>query len=116
MTDSLPAPMEPDDLSPYEDEEHKPFEPYDGLTPQRRAFVDKYVETGNGAESAKAAGFSARHAKVSAAVLLNTPIVAAAVSQKMNERAQRTMITADRVLEEVAILAFSNIDNYILDD
>lgn len=120
MTDNLPAPLEPDDeLLPHEDEEHKPFEPYDGLTPQRQAFVDAYVETGSGAESCRRAGIVKRdsaRAKQTARELLNVPIVAAAVAQKRAERSMRTMITTDRVLQEVAILAFSNIDDYILDE
>lgn len=78
--------------------------------------MDHYVLNPTSARNAAiAAGYSPKSAGEMSYKLMCTPLVAAAVAQKMQERMERTMITQDRVLHELAILAFSNITHYDID-
>jgi phage terminase small subunit len=80
---------------------------------QKQRFVDHYVTDPS---SATQAARRAKYAKISSAdtamKLLNEPLVQAAIAEKMNERIERTKITQDRILQELAIIGFSNLDNY----
>ena len=83
---------------------------------QRCRFVDYYVEDPSSATAAaKAAGYKSRDMKQRAHELMNDSLVAAAIAQKMNERRHRTMITQDRVLNELAVIGFSDVGHYDLD-
>ena len=80
---------------------------------QRCRFVDYYVEDPSSATAAaKAAGYKSRDMKQRAHELMSDPLVAAAIAQKMNERKHRTMITQDRVLNELAVIGFSDVGHY----
>jgi phage terminase small subunit len=47
--------------------------------------------------------------------LRTNPLVAAAIAQKMREREDRTKVTQDRVLNELAIIGFSDVSHYKAD-
>lgn len=79
------------------------------LTPKQRAFVKEYLVDLNGAQAAIRAGYSAAVAKQIATKLFARPHVAAAIADEMKKRGERTSITADRVLREIARLAFLDI-------
>src|SRR6185437_2942444 len=70
----------------------------------------------NATQAAIRAGYSARTANVSGCENLTKPNIAAAIITAMQARAQRTQITADRVLEELAVIAFSDIRDFTVDD
>lgn len=95
--------------------------PYDELadTPngsQRCRFVDMYVMDPSSAKGAAInAGYAPKYAVERAWELMTDDLVAAAVAQKMQERLERTMITQDRVLHELAILSFSDLSHYDID-
>jgi len=83
----------------------------DGLTPKQKRFVDEYVVDLNGTQAAKRAGLKASTdgaTRVAASSLLADPNVSKAVAIKIEERAMRTQITQDRVLEELARIAFGD--------
>lgn len=82
------------------------------LTPKQSAFVAEYLVDFNATQAAVRAGYSVKAAAAIARETLQNPQVAAALAAARAQRAKRTEITADRVLREIAILAFSDVRNY----
>jgi len=72
-------------------------------------FIREYMIDLNGAAAARRAGYSPHSAGRRAFELLERPDVKAALRRAMAERARRTDITADRVLEELARIAFADL-------
>lgn len=77
-----------------------------GLNDKQRAFVAEYLIDLNATQAAIRAGYSKRTARAAGHKLLSNPTVADAVAAAKAERSERTEITADRVLQELAALAF----------
>lgn len=86
------------------------------LAGRRARFVIEYLIDLNAAQAAIRAGYSARGATVAGTRLLADVSVQAAIAKAMETRLVRTEITQDRVLNELALLAFSDISNYAIDD
>jgi phage terminase small subunit len=86
------------------------------LTPRQRRFVEEYLVDLNGTQAAIRAGYSPGCADVQAAQTLAIPKVQAAVSAAQAQRSARTAITQDTVLRELAVLAQSDIRDYLIDD
>jgi len=83
------------------------------LTLKRSRFVEEFLVDLNGKQAAIRTGYSPRTAEVQASRLLSNAKVDAAVKQAMQARSRRTGITADRVLIELAALAFANIAYFL---
>lgn len=79
------------------------------LPPRRAAFVREYLVDLNGTQAAIRAGYAPKSAGQTADDLLRIPQVAAEVAEAMAKRAVRTEITQDRVIKEVARIAFLDI-------
>lgn len=79
------------------------------LTAKQRRFVDEYLIDLNATQAATRAGYSARTANEQGARLLANVSVAAALSEAIKARSNRTGITADRVLQELGRIAFFDI-------
>ncbi|HEY1191862.1 MAG TPA: terminase small subunit [Gemmata sp.] len=81
------------------------------LTPSQRRFVDEYLIDLNGTRAYRAAFPAAtyRAARVGATTLLAKPNVAAEIRAARREQQRRTRMTADKVLRELARVAFSDI-------
>ena len=77
------------------------------LTNKQQRFVDEYLLDLNAAAAAVRAGYGAKNADVVGSQNLAKPNVAAAIRERMADRRQRTEITQDRVLEELAHIAFA---------
>jgi len=84
-----------------------------GLTQRQRRFVEAYLIEGNATAAARAAGYSARSAQAISSELLEHPRVAAVLEQENAARAERTRISAGRVLKEYARLSFVNIQRFV---
>jgi phage terminase small subunit len=78
------------------------------MTPRQQRFVDEYLIDLNATAAARRAGYSAKTAEWQGPQLLGKPHVAAAVAEAMESRSRRTGITADRVLQELAAIAFAD--------
>lgn len=76
------------------------------LTPKQAEFVRQYLVDLNATQAAIRAGYSARTAEWIGPQLLGKTHVAKAVQAAIEARSRRTEISADRVLEEYAKLAF----------
>lgn len=79
------------------------------LTPKQRAFVQEYLIDLNATQAAIRAGYSEKSAFVEGSRLLKNAKVGGAVETAMKLRAERTDITADMVLKELAKIGFSDI-------
>ncbi len=75
---------------------------------RRTRFVDEYLIDLNAKEAATRAGYSKRCAHNSGPQLLRHSEVAGAVREAMAARARRTDISAERVLRELARIAFAD--------
>ncbi len=78
------------------------------MTPRQRRFVEEYLVDLNATRAAKRAGYTARSAKDHGYRLLKNPAVAAAVAKAQGRRAARTRVSADRVVTELAKVAFGD--------
>ena len=76
------------------------------MTPRQRLFVAEYLVDLNGKEAAIRAGYRAAGAAVRAAKILANPVVAAALAEAQAALAQRTGVTASRVIGEYSKIAF----------
>jgi phage terminase small subunit len=79
------------------------------LTSKQRAFVREYLIDLNATQAAIRAGYSAKTASSQGERLLRNVEVDKAISAAMKLRAERTDITADRVLNELAKIGFADI-------
>jgi phage terminase small subunit len=84
-----------------------------GLTPRQRIFCLEFLKDLNSTQAAIRAGYSKRTAKAAGSRLLTNVNVAAEIQKGMDRRAKRLEISADRVLQEIAVLAFANMGDYI---
>lgn len=83
------------------------------LSEQRQRFVDEYLIDLNGTQAAIRAGYSAKTANEQAARLLANVSIQQAISKAMAERSKRTGVNQDRVVLELAKLAFINAGDLI---
>lgn len=79
------------------------------LTSKQQRFVDEYLVDLNGKQAAIRTGYSPAAAEVQASRLLSNAKVALAVETAIAERAERTKITQDQVLSELAKIGFADI-------
>ncbi|RHH25983.1 terminase small subunit [Desulfovibrio legallii] len=78
------------------------------LTPKQAEFVRQYLVDLNATAAAIRAGYSERTAKSQGQRLLTNVDVSAALAAAKAEREQRTEITQDRVVSELAKIAFAD--------
>lgn len=76
------------------------------LSEQRQRFVDEYLIDLNGTQAAIRAGYSVKTAQEQASRLLSNVMVQEAISKKMAERSKRIGVNQDRVVLELAKIAF----------
>lgn len=83
------------------------------LTPKQEAFCKEYIIDLNATQAAVRAGYSKKTANRIASQLLSKVDIQENIQELMDARSQRAEITADRVLEELAHIAFDDISNYL---
>lgn len=86
------------------------------LTPKQRIFVAEYMIDLNATQAAIRAGYSEDTAATIGNENLRKPLIQQAIEQRMEERAKRTEVTADRIINETAKLAFFNAKNLFNED
>lgn len=86
------------------------------LSPNRQAFVLAYLaDPTDGTRAARKAGYSEARVGITASELLHNPKVLSVIALGEQLREDRTMITSDRTLNELALIAFSDIADYKID-
>lgn len=82
------------------------------LTAKQEMFCKEYLIDLNATQAAIRAGYSEKQAAVIGHENLRKPNISATIQQAMDARASRIEITADKVLQEIAKLAFSNMQDF----
>lgn len=83
------------------------------LTAKQQRFCDEYLIDLNATQAAIRAGYSPRTAEQAASRLLTIVKVSDEIAREMAERSKRTGINQDRVVKELAKLAFVNIADVV---
>lgn len=90
------------------------------LTPRQRVFVWEYCVDLNPVRAARAAGLNGHYAKKAAVLWLDPdgkyPQVAKAVREALEERRLKCEATSERVLKELASIAFFNVKDLVNPD
>jgi phage terminase small subunit len=86
------------------------------LTPKQELFVQEYLIDLNATQAAIRAGYSKRTAGAIGDENLRKPEIAAALAAAQQKRAERTEITQDRVLQELARIAFFDLRKLYRED
>lgn len=86
------------------------------MTNRQRRFVEEYCIDLNGTKAAIRAGYSVKSAAEQASELLRNPKVADEITATQEWHATKSGITKNRVLRELAGMAFSDVRNYRLSD
>lgn len=76
------------------------------LSEQRQRFVEEYLIDLNGTQAAIRAGYSVKTAQEQSSRLLSNVMVQEAISKAMAARSKRTGVNQDRVILELAKIAF----------
>ena len=79
------------------------------MTPKQEAFVREYLVDLNATQAAIRAGYSQNTAGKIGHENVTKPEIASAIQAAMNDRAERTNITVDRVLAEYARIGLADI-------
>ncbi len=83
------------------------------LTAKQQAFVKEYLVDLNATQAAIRAGYSESSAAVVGSQNLRKPNIEKAIEIEMDKRGERTRVTQDRVVKELAKLAFSNMKSFM---
>ncbi len=86
------------------------------LTPKQKIFCKEYVIDLNGTQAAIRAGYSKKTANRIAAENLTKPVIKEYIQQQQQKRSEKLEITADRVLQERAKIAFFNVKDLYHED
>ena len=77
------------------------------LTAKQQRFVDEYLIDLNATQAAIRAGYSEKTAFSIGTENLRKPLIQKAIQQRKQAREQRTEITQDRVIQELAAIGFA---------
>lgn len=86
------------------------------LTPKQKRFCEEYLIDHNQVQASIRAGYSKRSANIHATRVFWLPQVQAYIKPLMEKITQKTLLTAELVLEEMARIAFANIADYYKQD
>lgn len=83
------------------------------FTEKQKRFVDEYLIDLNGTQSAIRAGYSPSTAYQIAHDLMSKPHIAEEIAKRKAERSRRLGINQERVVEELAKIAFSRLTDFV---
>lgn len=86
------------------------------MKPKRARFIAEYLIDLNATQAAERAGYSRKTAYSQGQRLLKNAEIQRAIARAQAERSARTGISQDRVLQELELLAFSDLTHYTVDD
>ena len=86
------------------------------MTKKQKRFVEEYLIDLNATQAAIRAGYSPSSANAIGTENLAKPCISAAVNKALAERSRRTGINADRVVKELARIAFVKITDVVHTD
>ena len=83
------------------------------LAPKHARFVAEYVVDLNATQAAIRAGYSPKTATVQGPRLLRNARILSAISEKAQRVLEKADVTVDRVVQELALLGFADMRNYL---
>lgn len=83
------------------------------LTKKQKLFIDEYLIDLNATQAAIRAGYSVESARDIGCENLTKPNIQQVIAERMAERSRRTGVNADRVVAELAKIAFVNAEDVI---
>ena len=83
------------------------------MTKKQKRFVEEYLIDLNATQAAIRAGYSPATAKEIGCENLTKPNISEAIAKAMAERSRRTGVNQDRVLQELAKIAFAKITDAV---
>jgi len=86
------------------------------LTPKKERFCEEYVVDLNGTQAATRAGYSKNTAAEQASRLLSNVNIQKYIKELKEKQQERTQVTADMVIKELALLAFQDSANLVNDE
>lgn len=84
-----------------------------GLTPKQQCFCDEYLIDLNATQAAIRAGYSVKTANEQGNRLLANVSIKSYLQKRAKDRETRTAVTQDKVLNELAKIAFSNSTDFV---
>lgn len=87
--------------------------PVPELNNRQRAFVEAYSLKPNATAAAIAAGYSSKSARQQGSCLMAHPSVIGALQARRKQTLARLEVTEELVLQELAAVAFSNLDDFL---
>jgi len=88
--------------------------PHMRFTPKQRLFIEAYLVHKNATKAAIAAGFSERSANNQGTRLMANDAIRAEIEARLAATFDRYAVTSDRIVRELALIAFGNIGDFIL--
>lgn len=82
------------------------------LTNKQKKFIDEYLVDLNATQAAIRAGYKEKAAYRTGAENLRKPQIQEEIQKRMQERQQRTEVTQDMVVKELAAIAFARATDY----
>jgi phage terminase small subunit len=79
------------------------------MNERQQKFVQEYVVTGNGAESARRAGYARGTANIKAAKLMAHPEIKAAIAEAQAQARRVVGVTLQRITQELANIGFAEV-------
>jgi len=86
------------------------------FNPRQTAFIDHYVVCRNATEAAELAGYSKKTVKQQGSRLLSDVDIKAEIQKRLNTVSINTNVTAERVINELAKIAFANSKSFFVWD
>lgn len=83
------------------------------LTNKQQRFIDEYLIDLNATQAAIRAGYSKKYARSAGAETYAKPDVKAAIAVKQEKLQNKTAITQEKILTELAKIGFANITDYL---
>lgn len=83
------------------------------LNEKQLRFVEEYLVDLNATQAAMRAGYSAKTANEQGSQLLAKLSIQEEIQKRVKERSERTGITSDMVVNELALIAFSDLKDFI---
>ena len=83
------------------------------LTAKQKRFANEYIIDLNATQAAIRAGYTSKYANTNANKLLQNTTLAEYIQGLMDERSRRTLVTQDKVVNELANIAFADISSFL---
>jgi phage terminase small subunit len=83
------------------------------FTPKQRLFIEAYLISKNATKAAIAAGFSERSANNQGTRLMANDAIRGEIEARLAATFDRYAVTSDRIIRELALIAFGNIGDFI---